>query len=180
MKRRLVVMVGLCLAPPAMAAYGPPTTVMMGTAPSISSTGINGYHCSANAGPASFQRGPILVGAPIPPAIISVPGVAASGPGVPPPGVIGNRGVANQAVSSPAVASYTGVLFLKFTSAKGGTIGFDYNQGTVNSVLPSGNTAPFNNYSQVWNAGAGTLKVSFNIVFPNCTLPLVTMFRTVQ
>jgi hypothetical protein len=161
MKHCLVVTVGLCFAQSALAASTPPTTVMMGTVavtPTI--TGASGYHCATIQGPASFQRGAGSAGIANPPAIISVPGVGLS--------------------SGFAGSSYIGVIVLKFANAIGGTASFDYDQSTNNSNLPSHETAPFGNYSQVWTPSAGTLKVSFNILFKNCTLPVMALFRTVS
>ena len=69
------------------------------------------------------------------------------------------------------------MLLLNFTSKSHGAVSFDYS--ILNSILPSGDTAPFKNYSQVWTPAAGALKVSFNILFQNSTLPVVALFRTI-
>lgn len=158
MMRTVIVIAGLGLAPAAIAASAPPATLMMGTVADTNGTGKPGYHCSAGVGPAFFQRGPIVAGAAAPPALIS----------------ISSAGFSNFPV---AEASYTGVLALKFSSATGGTVAFDYNESTLNTVLPSGDTARFTGYSQVWTPGAATLKVSFTIAFQGCTLPVVGLFH---
>ena len=158
MKRTVIMIAGLCIAPAAIAASVPPATLMMGTVAATNGTGKSGYRCSANGGQAFFQRGPVVAGTAVPQAVISVPSVGFS-------------------ILPAGGESYTGVLSLKFTSATGGTVAFDYNQDTVNSVLPSGDTAHFNGYGQVWTPDAATLKVSFNIAFKNCTLPVVGLFH---
>ena len=160
MKYGLLLTLGLCLAQPALAASDLPTTVMMGTVATASVTGVNLHHCSTNPGPAMFQRGAVSVGNPHPPAILDLPSV----------------GVSQRLIGF----SFTGAILLRFTSATGGNVGFDYNQSTINTTLPTGVTARFGNYSQVWTPSAGTLKVSFDILFQNCTLPIVALFRTVQ
>jgi len=161
MRYWLVVMAGLCLAQPALAASAPPTTVMLGTSAIASGSGVDKHHCGTNPGPAGFQRGAASAGTPNPPAILNLPAVFASGP----------------ALSMDF--SFTGVVLLHFTTATGGVASFDFDQGTVNSKLPSGKSVPFGGYSQVWTASAGTLRVSFNILFSDCTLPVAALFRTI-
>jgi hypothetical protein len=170
-----VVAVGLCLAH--SAAGAPPSMVMMGTSANASITGTSGYHCAANPGPASFQRGAASAGAAIPPAIISLPQVGYSGIEGPPAPAIGCHAGAKPATTTPVEAAFAGVLLLNFTSKSHGAVSFDYS--ILNSILPSGDTAPFKNYSQVWTPAAGALKVSFNILFQNSTLPVVALFRTI-
>ena len=73
MMRWLIVMAGLCLAQPALAASAPPTTVMLGTARSSDTNGGNDHFCSMLGGAAGFQRAAVTAGRPNPPAISQTP-----------------------------------------------------------------------------------------------------------
>jgi hypothetical protein len=160
MKRSILVIAGLCLAQPAFAASAPPTTVMMGTVAATSAKGVGKYQCGTNPGPAMFQRAATSPTKPNPPAIIDFPAV-----------FLGSLSVGS---------SFTGAVALQFTSAAAGTVRFDYDRETINTNLPAGKTAPFSKYKQVWTPSSGMLKVTFDIDFANCTLPIVALFRTVS
>ena len=159
MKTYFAVMAGLCLAQPAMAASAPPNTVILGTSAKSLVFGANKHVCSSPGGPAGFQRGVATAGKANPPAIISLTSLVLSG-------VLPNF-------------SFTGVVVLHFTSATDGVAAFDYNQAPADIKLPSGRSFPFSNYSQVWTPSVSTLKVNFNILFPDCTLPVRALFRTI-
>jgi hypothetical protein len=160
MKHWLVVTAGLCLAQPALAASAPPTTVMLGTAMGSDTNGGKNHFCSMQGGPAGFQRVAATAGRPNPPVILSLVSVVFTAP---PPA----RGI-----------SSAGVVLLHFTSATGGVARFDFDVGH-NSSLPAGETVPFGGYSQVWTPSSGTLRVSFNFLFPGCALPVTALFRTI-
>jgi hypothetical protein len=182
MRHWLFVAAALCFAPPTLAAsglpmLGPPTTVMIGTTTDAGVNGSGGAHCGSSSGPASFQRQAVFAGAPLPSAVISLPSVYHTTPAKPGSGS-GARGAAKPAIATPDHGTFVGGMVLKFTSAAAGTIAFDFRQDiTFNTTLPSGYAADFTGYSQIWTPSAGTLKVSFDIVFANCTLPIVALFR---
>src|SRR5579859_4763322 len=160
MKFYVIAVAGLCLAQPALAASPPPETVIMGTVAAAGASGT-GHGCTTNAGPAMFQRRAATAAQPNPTAILDLPSVAVSQQ-FPPSGL-----------------SLTGTLLLRFTSATAGKAQFDYDQSTINSNLPLGQTVPFSNYKQVWTPSSATLKVTFDINFPNCSLPVLTLFRSI-
>jgi hypothetical protein len=70
-----------------------------------------------------------------------------------------------------------GLVRLVFSSATAGTLSPDVLADQITPKLPSWDKFPFSGYSQVWNAGAQTLRVSFTINFKTCALPVVALFR---
>lgn len=160
MKIALATLAGLCLAPPAFAAATPPSSVIMGTAINGHGAGDSNHLCAATSGPALFQRAAATANAPNPTAILSLPGLGTS------------------AFPPDPTYSFVGVVRLQFTSATAGNARFDYDLHH-SKTLPSSETIEFSDYSQVWAPSAGTLKVSFNVLFKDCTLPVLALFRTI-
>jgi hypothetical protein len=68
--------------------------------------------------------------------------------------------------------SLDGQDILFFSSASGGTIRFKQ-RGIY--PLPV-NTPVFTNFTQTYNASTDQLTVTFSVVFPNCTLPIVAVY----
>jgi hypothetical protein len=68
--------------------------------------------------------------------------------------------------------SLDGQDILFFSSASGGTIRFKQRGSYPLSV----NTPAFTDFIQTYNASTDQLTVTFSIVFPNCTLPIVAVY----
>ena len=161
MKRLLASLLLSTVAVAAQAASGPPATPLNGTTAQESVYAANTISCFSSPGPATFQRAAATASAPRPPALI---------------------GLANESLEDPEhpkaqQVTMMGLVRLVFSSATAGTASPDMDTGQVNPKLPSGESFPFSGYSQVWNAGAQTLRVSFTIDFKTCTLPVVALFR---
>jgi hypothetical protein len=68
--------------------------------------------------------------------------------------------------------SLDGQDILFFTSASGGTIRFKQK-----GIYPlSVNTPAFTDFIQTYDASTDQLTVTFSVVFPNCTLPIVAVY----
>jgi hypothetical protein len=71
-----------------------------------------------------------------------------------------------------AYYSLDGQDILFFTSSSGGTIRFKQR-----GVYPlSINSPGFTNFTQTYNASTDQLTVTFSVVFPNCTLPILAVY----
>jgi hypothetical protein len=69
-----------------------------------------------------------------------------------------------------------GLATLSFTSATAGKMAFT--PSTQTPFPPANVTNPtFAKYAQSYNASTQVLNVSFEIVFPNCTVPVVAIYR---
>ena len=70
--------------------------------------------------------------------------------------------------------SLDGQDILFFTSSTSGTIRFKQR----GIYPPSVNTPAFTDFNQTYNASTDQLTITFSIVFPNCTLPILGVFDT--
>jgi hypothetical protein len=161
MKRCLATLLLSMIAATAQAASGPPATSMNGTTAEASVYAAKGFSCFTQWGPATFQRAAVTASAPMPPALI---------------------GLANETLENPEhpkaqQVNMMGLVRLVFSSATAGTLSPDVLADQITPKLPSWDKFPFSGYSQVWNAGAQTLRVSFTINFKTCALPVVALFR---
>lgn len=68
--------------------------------------------------------------------------------------------------------SLDGQMILTFSSGTGGTIHF---KQTPTYPSPVHNPA-FTNFGQTYNASTDQLTVTFSVVFPNCTLPILAVY----
>jgi hypothetical protein len=158
MTRTLVLTFFLTFATAAQATLTPPTTLIPGTVISSVATPKNGYFCEVSPGPGSFERPAATSDQPNPPVMISTPQIR----------------VLNQSV---VLYDIYGIGVLRFNSPTTGTINFDYD--SLNSSVPSYETAAFDSYSSAWTPSASTLQVTFNIKFRGCTVPYQAFFRAI-
>jgi hypothetical protein len=149
------------VAATAQAASGPPATPMNGTTAQESVYAANNFSCFSQWGPATFQRAAATASAPKPPALL---------------------GLANETLENPSnpkaqQVTMIGLVRLVFSSATAGTLSPDVIGDQITPNLPAEDKFPFSGYSQVWNAGAQTLRVSFTINFKTCAVPVHALFR---
>jgi len=162
MKFRLVSCLLGSVAGQAAAASAPPTTQIMGTFAGVSvANGDAGYVCALEAGRGAFQRQQPTSAKPNPPVLLAMP-----------------RTATYNAKTGAGYKASDGVVVLAFTTAVTGAMRIDFDYSAPNSRLPSGESVAFRAYKQVWDAATSTLRVSFDIDFAHCTLPVNAMFRS--
>jgi hypothetical protein len=143
---RLLLML-LGLAVPAVPATA--QTILMGSAAPILNRG-SGTWCSMEAGATLFQRNGTG------PAQISLPQLT----------------FANMNVNPQQYWALEGRTYLAFSTSTSGVAYFNFVDH-----YPAGVGRPsFTDYSQVFNANANSLVVSFRLAFPGCTVPVTLIY----
>lgn len=161
MKFGLISWLAVFLGGTAVAAPAPPTTQIMGTfAGNSVANGSTGFICMLDPGRGEFQRLGSTAVKPNPPAILAMP-----------------RTATYNAKTGGGYRASDGVVLLAFTSATAGSMRIDFDYSAIGAKLPSGEAVPFKAYKEVWDPSASTLRVTFDIVFPHCTLPVEALFR---
>lgn len=138
-----------------------PATQIMGTfaGASVTSTTTE-FVCVLNDGRGEFQRSSPTAAKPNPPAMIAMP-----------------RTATFNARTGDGYKASSGVVVLNFTNASAGTMQIDFDYSKAGSSLPSGESVPFRAYKEVWNPNTSILRVTFDIIFDHCILPVRALFR---
>jgi hypothetical protein len=160
MKFYIISLFAVATAGSALAASFP-TTQIMGTFASSSVTGTStDFVCMLNDGQGQFQRISPTAARPNPPAMIAMPPAATF-----------------NARTGGGYKASSGVVVLHFTSANAGIMQIDFDYSKAGSSLPSGESVPFRAYKEAWNPTTSILRVTFDIIFDHCTLPVRALFR---
>ena len=139
----------------AIADTATPTKLMVGSVYEHTGTpSQSGYACAIKAGAGSFQREAATTKEKNPDALLSLPEVTIK--------------------SGATTTSYSALATLDFSTATSGKIMFDDNDG--DDAAPKTKVA-FAGYSQVYSSKTFELKVTFNLNFKGCTLPVKALFR---
>jgi hypothetical protein len=145
----------------ALGAPSPPTTQIMGTFAGNSvvdpSTRVV---CTIEPGRGEFQRSKATVARANPPAILAMPRMATY-----------------NAENGSGYKASDGLVLLVFASATAGVLRIDFDYSAAYPKLPSGESVPFKGFKEVWDPEASTLRVTFDVVFSHCTLPVRALFR---
>jgi hypothetical protein len=146
----------------AVAASSPPAAQIMGTfATSAATSKTTEFVCTLNDGQGEFQRMSPTAAKPNPPAMIAMP-----------------RAATYNAKTGSGYKASSGVVVLNFTTAAAGNMQIDFDYSKASQNLPSGETIPFRGYREVWTPSTSTLRVTFDVVFDHCTLPVRALFRS--